>query len=887
MNYDRLLHQSERWFRQDFRDEMGEGLVQTYRDRCRLAMKQGKRFRLMSLGLVWCSALRESLQNGPAERLRPAASWRSSGNWAGDTERVMRRLARSPLFVFGVVTTLTIGLGGFAVVYTAVHKILLEPMPYRNPGDLSFVWRDYRPSSDLGRGWLSGPDIAELQNAGGVIEDVAGMQQASPTLSLSRDGEPQQIRLMLISPNLFDMLGVAPAMGRNFERQETGPKRPSIVILTNKLWRRLGSNPAIVGSEVWLSGTSYTVIGVMPESFRFAMHSSLGAPQEPDLYTTFRFDLSTQSPGNGSFAGLVRARHGTSLEKLAAAVSAVGRFVDERDNHSRGVKLYPASLHADLVKEVRPALFTLTLAGVVLVVALTINLASLLLARAAEREKEVAVLRALGANVVAVVRAMVVEGTVLGTLGGIGGAITGFWGVKLLVTLAPLELPRRDTITLDWRIAAVVIAVGILAGFIAASIPAGWAAKVSLGSLVSTTTVRGAGRAGRMRRVMIVAQVAVSLIMLSAGGLIVRSFEALLRADPGFRPDGVVTAAVSVGPRLFPKSTDVIAFEDRVEAALSALPGVTRVSAVSALPLSASADQQTGVSFPGAPGNSGDPARDGPLVDVLTARPGYIETMGIRLIAGHDFDKSQRQNLNEVVIDRHLAEQFFPDASPIGATLMLNSMQLTIAGVVDQARLYALFEDGRPQIFVRQNENYLYAPNFVVRTNRDPELMMPELRGAIRQIDARIPISNARTMNDIVTDALRQQRISTMLITGFALGALLLLLMGLFGLISGSVGRRRGELAVRMALGATHGNVIRLVVFEGVQLLAIGFLLGVPGIYAAGRVMRGLLVGTSPFDPQTLAGVAAGFVALALVACYLAARRVTRIAPERLLRDAG
>jgi putative ABC transport system permease protein len=259
----------------------------------------------------------------------------------------------------------------------------------------------------------------------------------------------------------------------------------------------------------------------------------------------------------------------------------------------------------------------------------------------------------------------------------------------------------------------------------------------------------------------------------------------------------------------------------------------------------------------------------------------------MRLIAGRDFEDTQRRDVDEVLIDRRLAQQFFPESSPLGATVTFNKKPLRIIGVVEQARLYNLYEDGRPQILVPPTETNPYTQNFVIRTNRNPQLLMAQLSTTIRQIDRRIPISPPRTMNDIVEDALRQQRISTVLITGFALGALLLLLMGLFGLISGSVARRRGELAVRMALGATHGSVIKMVVSEGAQLLAIGFLLGLPGVYGAGRVMHGLLVGVSAFDPRTMAGVTFGFVSLALGACYLAARRVTAIAPERLLRDGG
>jgi putative ABC transport system permease protein len=390
-----------------------------------------------------------------------------------------------------------------------------------------------------------------------------------------------------------------------------------------------------------------------------------------------------------------------------------------------------------------------------------------------------------------------------------------------------------------------------------------------------------------MRRGIIVAQVALSLMMLSAGGLVVRSFEALLRSDPGFRAEGIVTTAVSIGPRLFPKNSSALAFEDRVEAALAEIPGVTQVSATAALPLSAGGNPRQ-ITVPGAPGNTGDPARDHPLVDAIAARPGYIETMGLRLLAGRDFEKSARQDVYEAVIDRHLAEQFFPTTSPLGAKIDWgDGILLTIVGVVQQARLYNIYEDGRPQILVRPLESYPYTPNFVIRTDRDPDSVMPQVRAAIRRLDPRIPISPVLRIGDIISDSLRQQRISAVLIAGFALGALILLLMGLFGLISGSVARRRGELAVRLALGATHGGVIRLVIAEGAWLLASGFVVAIPGIYAAGQVMRSLLVGLSPFDAGTLAAVAAGFAALTLAACYLAARQVTTIAPERLLRDGG
>lgn len=799
---------------------------------------------------------------------------------------MIRRFARAPIFAVATVATLTVGLGAFAVVYTAVDKVLIEPMPYSDPDDLYFVWRDHTAYSDLARGWLAGPDVAELQKAGGAIEAAAGMQLASPTLSIRPDGDPLQVTMMLISPNLFELLGVAPALGRGFEPYEVGPNRPSVVVLTDALWNRLGGDPAILGSEVWLSGTPYTVIGVMPRSFRFVRHASLGPPQDADLYIPFRFNLADQNPNIQSFAGLIRASRGSSPEAVAAAVNAVGRLVDERDNNGRGLTLYPVRLHEDLVAPVRPALFALALAGMFLVLVLTVNLASLLLARAAEREREFAVSRALGANGIAVVRAMVIEGGLLGLVGGITGALAGTWGSRILVALAPLDLPRRETIALDWGVAAVVVGVGTLIGMIAAAVPAAWAARVSLASLISATAVRGAGSPGRMRRGIVVLQVALSLVLLSTGGLVVRSFERLLRAEPGFRPEGVLTFYVAMGPRLFPNGADVLAFQDRVESALAALPGVTGVSATSALPLGASANQYT-IGIPGAPGNTGDADRDRPLVDIIAARPGYVEVIGMRLLAGRDFREARRDGVHEALIDRQLARQFFPAGNPLGATIPIDDNSLTIVGVVEQARLYDLHQDGRPQILVRADDLTPYTPYFVIHTLREAQTLIPELRTAIRQIDPRIPISEVRTMDEIVTNALRQERISAVLIAGFALGALLLVAVGLFGVISGSVARRRGELAVRLALGATHSRVLRLVVGEGARLIVFGLFIAIPGIYISGQAIRGVLIGVSPFDALTLISVAIGLAAVALLACYLAARRVTGIDPSRMLRDEG
>ena len=893
MRGDRLLDVSERWFRllqrlypADFRDEMGDAVVEAYRDRAREALNRGG---IIRLAAVWVRALVDSLRNGPGERARPAASWRRRGNWGRDAELATRRLMRAPAFVVSTVATLGLGLGLSAVVYTVVQRVLIDPMPYRDPDDLYYVWRDYGAIADLKRGMLAGTDIVELQKAGGVIEQVVGLGRQLQTFAIGEGAEPIEIPVMFTSPGLFDLLGVAPA-GRAFAVDEEGPGASPVMVLTHELWNRLGADPEVIGRRVRLNNRPYQVIGVLPRGFVFARNESAGPSQRADAFIPFRVRLDEASPRDGSYAGLVRARRGTSPEQVAAAVEGVGRAVDRRDFDGRGLRLYPLGLKSDLVSGIRPALLALALGGVFLVLALLVNLASVLLARASQREQELAVSRALGASGAAIVRATLFEGALLGTGGGVAAALGAFWATRALLALAPLDLPRREAVVVDGRIAGVVIAAGALIGLLAALAPATWAARASLSSLLASSAVRGGGGHGRLRRGMVVAQVAVSLVLLAAGGLVVRSFERLLRVDPGFRPEGILSFWVRMPPEFFPKIEDVIALQDRIEQELAALPGVSGASATSALPLcprplpafAAARAYQTTISFPAAPGNTGDADRDTPLVDQIGARATYLDVMGIRLLAGRPLDPARRDDVREALIDGALARQFFPTGSPLGAEVRIGDRPLTIVGVVRQARLYDIHQDGRPQIFVRAEG---YRPlAFVLRTGRDPRALIPDVRQAIRRIDPRLVAAEIRPMGELVDHSLRRQHISAVLLSAFALGALLLAAMGLYGVVAGAVMRRRHELALRLAVGADHRALLRLVLREGASLVMAGVLMGAPGIYFAGRVIRGVLLGVTPLDPLTLTLVAVGLGLVTMLACYVPARRVLGIDPAQLLR---
>ena len=879
---------SERWVRtllrlypRDFREEMGESFVEAYLDRCTTAASRGS----FPLATVWLRALGDSLINGVGERLNPVVAWRRNGNWGRDGELALRRIIRSPVFALSTIATLTVGLGAFAVVTTVIDRILIAPLPYSRPNDLYFVWRDYGKVIDLKRGWVSGPDVAALDTVGGPISGAVGLRREQRTMSIEGDqGMPEEAGIMVTSPKLFDLLGAHPIIGRGFDAKEVGEKRTPLMVLGYDLWqRRFGGKPSALGAHVTLNGVTFTVIGVMGQDFRFVRHTSLGAPEAADAYITFPYDLATRSANNGAFAALIRARAGASREQVSSAVSSVGRSIDERFFSKKGIGLYPVGLHEDLVAGVRPALVVLGVSGVFLVFVLAANLAALLLSRVMQREREFAVSRALGANGVALVRAVLFEGGMLGAVGGACAALIAWWATRALVALAPVDLPRRESIALDWKMAVAIIAVGAFLGVLAGAAPAAWASRSSLASILRNTAVRGGGR-GWLRRALVVVQVALCLVLLTTGGLVVRSFGRLLQSKPGFTADRVLTFRVPIAQWRFPNNEAAVAIDDRIEHEVSALPGVRSVSAASTIPLLANSDQGE-VRLPGAPGNTGTIEHDQPLVDIMTARPGWFATLGTRVLQGREFSPFRPGSRREAIIDRTLAKQFYPSGSAIGQSIAVGKDTISIVGVVDHARQYDLHQDGRPQVYLRDQDDTYGTLYFAIRSQRAPDDLIPEVRAIIRRLDPQLAVSDLRSLDDVVDNSLRKQRVSAVLIAGFSVGALLLAAVGLFGVVAGSVARRRHEIAVRLALGSAQRRVLRLILGEGMGLVVVGLLLGAPGVYFAGHLVQGMLVGVRPFDPLTLTGVAGGLIAVAMIACYLPARRISGIDPIAALRD--
>jgi predicted permease len=891
------------WFPPRIRRAHGDEMVAMFETQWAKAGARGWPARL------WLAlrATSDLVTNGTAARFaalgsrklgRPAKSVHAMGGRGTmgmhDVVLTIRRLARARLFVMVTLTTLTIGLGMFAVVYTAVDKVLLEPMPYPHAGDLYYVWRDYGPIRDQPRGALPGTDVLDLQAAGGVIEHVVALQAfLGGVFSSGGDEEAMEISAVVTSPGLFELLGVEPQLGRVFGPDDAGPGRPFTMVLTHELWTRLGADPGMVGREVSLNGRPHTIIGVLPREFDFVRADFNNPPQRADAYTNLRVNLTDPSPNLADYSVLMRVSRGTAPEAVAAAVEAVGRGVDERDFEGRGLRLYAAGLKADLVDEVRPALLVVGAAGVVLALMLLVNLASVLLARAAQREHEFAVSRAMGASRSATARGPLLEGVLLGLAGGAMGAIAGIWGTRTLVSLMPSDFPRREAILLDWSVGIAVVVVGGLLGALAAMAPARWATRTALPSLLASSSVRGGGGHGRMRRGMVVAQVALSLVLLNSGALVVMSLQRLLSADPGFRPEGVLTILVRTPPVFIPNA-QVVEFQNRVAGAFATVPGVTRVSAAAALPLTeATTFEPTSIELPEAPGNTGDPARDAVLTDVIGVRAGYFEVMGMRLVAGRTFGESEAA-APEAVIDEAFAERFFPGVDPVGQALFRRPTAEgetradrgpTVVGVVQQARIYDAHQDGRPQLYMRITNQFFQRPlYYVIATEGDPETLVPALRAALRGVDPRVAMGEPRTMEDIVASALLEERAGAVLLAAFGFGAVLLVIMGVFGVVAGSVTRRHHELAVRLTVGANPRQALGLIVRETVWLVGIGIAIGIPGIYAASGLLRGALIGVSPSDPFIVALVAVKLALATLATGYFAARRVLEIDPARVLQ---
>ena len=620
-----------RIYPEGFRREHGDEMASAFAARCRAARERGA---IALLGVLF-SSLPDAVFNGIAERLgrsrsgfgmarRKAVGRKGRLSVVSDDVRgAARRLRRAPAFAASMVLTIGVGLGAFVSIWGVVDNVLLEPLPYERPEELVYLWRNYE-WMNLPRGWMGGIEVVALRDGADAFTGVATVRSGRVNLSSRDGGEPQEIAVMLTSANFYDLLGVQPVLGRGLRPGEDEVGAAQVAILGHALWQqRYGGDPEVIGRRVDLDGEPTEVVGVMPPWFRFARHSSLGSPTTADAYVNLRWDLRGRA--GGEMAAIARLRPGVSPELVQSQLDATIEPIDREIFGDRGLKLWAIGLHEDLIAEVRPALAAIVGAALFMVVILGVNLANLLLGRAARRGREMAVCAALGAGRGSLIRDCLAESLLLSLAGGLLGLAIAQQGTAAIAAAVPPTFPRREAIAVDWSVALAALLVALAVGVLAGLVPAFAAARTNIAG-----ALRSAGRrvTGSMApRALIVAQVAISLVLLAGAGVLARSFMFLLRADPGFDPRGVLTMRVPLSPDAYPDDADIVSYYTRLRDRLAALPGLEAAGATSALPLTRETSQ-TGASFPGAPGNTGDLQSDSLLVDSFIATPGYFRRLG-------------------------------------------------------------------------------------------------------------------------------------------------------------------------------------------------------------------------------------------------------------------
>jgi predicted permease len=807
----------------------------------------------------------------------------------------LRILRQRPGFTLVAVMALALGIGANTAIFSVVNAVLLRPLPYDEPERLVWLWENNPPRADrMGISLLTFRDWKEQSRSFAHIG-------ASRVVNFTLTGTDQPERLLgaQVNAEVFQAIGVKPLAGRTFLPEEDRPGGSRVAVLSHGLWqRKYGSDPELVGKTLTLGGAGYTVIGIMPPEYSLiAGGTELWVP-----LGQFVNQLPQERGNHVLPVVLARLNRGVTLEGASVEMNNIARRLGELypENKGSGVTIIP--VQEQMVSNIRPLLLVLAGAvGFVLLIACA-NVANLLLARAATREKEIAIRIALGAGRIRILRQLLTESVLLSLLGGAAGLLLAAWGTRLLIASLPLNvsLPRQSEIGLDAHVLAFTIIVSLLSALLFGLMPAFRAARTNLNASLKEGGRQTGGGSSRAGRMLVIAEVALTLVLLIGAGLMLNSFARLSAVDPGFITERVLTMRFTLSILRYPERQQWTSFYERLLERVAQLPGVESAGLTSAVPLTIGGGGDATVIAEGQPFPKS--AAETTQAFFQTISPDYHHTMGIRLLNGRYFNSLDTENSAPVVvIDETLARRFWPNEDPIGKRLSfenrgtfedLRPTWREVVGVVRHVVRNNL--DGQGLDFVQ-----LYVPlrqlafwhqesrppmGLVVRSTVEPTALTAAIRGQVQAIDKDIPIYNVNPMEQVVADSLAQRRISTWLLGTFASVALLLAAIGIYGVIATSVSQRRHEIGIRMALGATRRDVLRLVMGQGLRLVVIGVVLGLAGGAAFSQALSGMLFGHSPFDLVTYVGVSVFLIVIASVAIFLPARRAANTNPMVALR---
>jgi putative ABC transport system permease protein len=787
-----------------------------------------------------------------------------------------RTLLKNPGFTLIAVITLALGIGANSAIFTIVNAVLLRPLPFDEAERLVKVW-ETRYQLGRARNSVSPADFFDWRGQNKTFEHMAAYDAGDYTLTGS--GEPDRVRVARVSPDLFPLLRQQPVLGRAFTQEEEVNGKDLVVILSHESWeRRFGKDPAIVGKTFTLSGYNYVVVGVMPAGFSFP-------DSKVELWIPYAPNADERAVRGGHFLEvLARLKPGVTLERARADMASIATALEKQHQVNTGHGTNVFSLHEETVGDVRRALLVILAAvGFVLLIACA-NVANLLLARGATRQKEIAIRTALGAGRWRVARQLFTESLLLSFTGGALGLLLGFWGIDLLLAISPDNIPRAQEIRPDYLVLAFTFVITLITGVIFGLAPALQISKPDLNEFLkeSGRGTSGSLRRNRLRSIFVVSEVALSLVLLIGAGLMIKSFIRLSRVDLGFNPDNVLSVSVSLSGSKYREGQPRVSFFEQARHNIAALPGIQSVGMVAGLPLAGG----IGSRYFGVEGRPPQPPGQGYNANTNVISPDYFRTMGIPFIRGRDFAERDVTGQPQVmIINEELARRFFPDEDPLGKRIVLSGNSIwTIIGIAGNVRNQGIEKEPRAEIFFPHGQAPYGFSTIVARTNDDPLKSVAAVRNVFRSLDKDQPLYNVKTVERVVSDSVVSQRFNVILLGVFAALALILAGIGLYGVMAYSVSQRTREIGVRMTLGARGRDVLWLVTRQGMTLAIAGVALGLAASFALTRLVAKLLFGVSPTDPVTYVVIALLLTAVALVACWIPARRATKVDPMIALR---
>ncbi|HKT50275.1 MAG TPA: ABC transporter permease [Candidatus Angelobacter sp.] len=806
-----------------------------------------------------------------------------------DMRYAFRLIRRSPGFAAVAILALALGIGANSAIFSVVNAVVLKPLPYEKPEQLVQIWMRF---TGIGipkdQNWVSAPEFKDLQ-PNSSLSNIAAIDQASFNININ--ARPERVEAARVSPSFFPMLGIQARLGRVFLTEEGQPGHGNVVLLSDGLWRRrFGADPAVAGRTLVMDGQSYQIVGVLPHDFHL--------PDEAEVWTPLVFtpdDLTPDSRGSHGLLVIGRVKNGMSLQQARSDMQSVsGRIIEQNPQYpyrqfNFTVLLVP--LLEQEVGDIKLALWVLMGAvGLVLLIACA-NVANLMLVRASAREREMAVRQALGVTPHRLLRQLLTESGTLGLMGGLAGLLLAYLAQRLLIALSATSFPRVVEAQMDLRVLAFTVIIALLTGILFGLAPGLRALRqvpfeaLKEGSHGSTS----AEASQRLRSALVVAEVALSVMLLAGAGLLIRSFLRLQEVDGGFRTDGVLTLRLSLPEQKYSKPEQTRLFYKELLDRIRRLPGVDAAGAVTGLPLS-----QAGWSGTATVDTQAVPVKDtSPEVDQRPATPGYFEAMGIQLVRGRYFDEHDTESSQPVaIIDETMAKTYWPNEDALGKRIHSGGPQSkspwrTIVGVVDHVRYRTLESPSRTEFYwpYSQTNFALGSMSLAIHSQVDPMSLAGAVQKQVQAIDPDQPVYRIRTMHELMSESMARRRLSMFLLAIFAGLALLLASVGLYGVMSYSVAQRSHEIGVRMALGAQIANVIKLVVSHGLMLSLAGIVAGLVGSLLFAGFMSSLLFDTRAIDPLTFAAVAVVLLVVALLACFVPAYRASRIDPANVLRQ--